>query len=100
MTQWLSNLGFSAENVTSYASIFYQEGVTEQALRLLTLQDLESLGIEKFGHRALIHNSLQHEGLLIINFFKLGKALLFLKKCCLVFTLYLNAASAARFWRV
>ena len=62
MTQWLSGLGFSAENVSSYVSIFHQEGVTEQALRLLTLEDLQSIGIEKFGHRALIHNSLQHEG--------------------------------------
>ena len=66
MTQWLSNLGFSAENVSFCASIFHREDITEQALRLLTLQDLESLGIEKFGHRAMIHNSLQHEGLLLI----------------------------------
>lgn len=62
MTRWLSGLGFNAENVSLYASIFHHEGVTEQALRLLTLEDLQSIGIEKFGHRALIHNSLQHEG--------------------------------------
>ena len=62
MTRWLSSLGLPAENISSYASIFHQEGVTEQALRLLTLQDLQSIGIETFGHRALIHNSLQHEG--------------------------------------
>ena len=62
MTQWLSSLGLGAENVSSYASIFHGEGVTEQALRLLTLQDLQLIGIETFGHRALIHNSLQQEG--------------------------------------
>ena len=59
MTQWLSNLEFNSENVASYATIFHQEAISEQALRLLTLQDLQSLGIEKFGHRALIHNTLQ-----------------------------------------
>ena len=67
MTRWLTSLGISAENVSSYVTIFHWEGVTEQALRLLSLEDLQSIGIEKFGHRALIHNTLEQGQSCIIS---------------------------------
>lgn len=59
MARWLSSLGFSSDNVSTYASIFYREAITEQALHLLTVTDLEGVGIEKLGHRVVIHNSLK-----------------------------------------
>ena len=58
MTQWLSSLGLSSENASSYASIFHRQAITEKALHLLSLQDLESIGVATFGHRILIHNTL------------------------------------------
>ena len=59
MKEWLLSLEFNSENVSSYNSLFYQEAVSEQALHLFTLQDLQSLGVEKLGHRVLIHNTLE-----------------------------------------
>ena len=59
MSNWLSQLGLNSDNASAYASIFHQEAITEKALQLLTLQDLESLGVASYVHRILIHNSLQ-----------------------------------------
>ena len=66
MSSWLSDLGLSSENASAYNSIFHQEAITEKALRLLTLQDLETLGVTSFVHRILIHNSLKDSRLCII----------------------------------
>lgn len=50
--------------------MFHREDITEKALRLLTLQDLETVGITKFVHRVLIHNYLQEGKKTILYYYE------------------------------
>ena len=64
-----------------YISIFHREEFTEKALRLLTLQDLEFLGVASFVHRVLIHNSL-NDGRINFLFYILSRAVDYLDGWC------------------
>lgn len=54
VTTWLEDLGFSR-----YAGLFEMHEVDEQALPLLTLEDLKEIGIVAVGHRRKLYNAIQ-----------------------------------------
>lgn len=59
MYNWLRGIGLKPAPAQQYRQLFLSEEMTETVLRMTSLEQLNELGINKMGHRTLIHAKLQ-----------------------------------------
>lgn len=59
MVTWLTSIGLQSSKIADYSELFRQEEVDQRSLELMSLEQLEALGLGPLGPRILVYNAAQ-----------------------------------------